>query len=562
MPKLKLLSPSSFVVTSLLVGVLLRLHQYLLNRSLWIDEAYVAINLLSRSYRELILPLDYNQGAPYGFLVIERLSIDLFGDGERSLRLFPFISGIIALFLLVRVAGYFCTKGGLAVSVGLMALCDRAIYYSSELKQYSSDLMVTLLLYTLLIGILEQQPPSSSSGAPPPQSERQRHRFKPRSAPGLQNVLFSLVAAIAVWISHPAAFVIAGTGLWLLGEAAVARRWQRTLSYAATFAVPALSFAAFYVISISQIVGNAALQQSWSTNHNSFMPLPPTSLNDLKWYFETFFTLFDYPVGIALTGIAALTFVVGSTVLWQQHRRTFGLLFMPIAITLLASGLQKYPFKGQLLLFLVPNILIVIGHGTSVLADWGQRQDRVRLDSSQIGPWLGKAIALLLFLYPAYYAALNLNNPRMPPRFEYQRVRENIEPVLADIRNNWQSGDTLYVYYASQYALRYYGDRYGFDIASALPPKSNEPYSGPWYEPALVSAPPMIIGEFSRDDWSIAESEIDRLRDRVWVLFSHAYDRRSALDEEDAFVYLLDRAGTRLEEFNAVEATAYLYQFD
>ncbi len=565
MPKLKLLSPSLFVIISLLVGVSMRLHQYLLNRSLWIDEAYVAINLLDRSYQELLLPLDYNQGAPYGFLVIERLSIDLFGDGERALRLFPFVSSIIALFLFVRVARYFCDGGGQAVSLGLLALCDRAIYYGSELKQYSSDLMVTLLLYAFLIGILERQAQlqsrsagglSNYSGYSSSRPRRQSRRYQNarRSLPGFPNVLFALVGAIAVWISHPAAFVIAGVGLWLLGEAVMARQWERLISYAATFAVPAASFVIFYVISISQIVGNAALQQSWSTNHDSFMPLPPTSLNDLKWYLEAFFTVFDYPVGIALTGIAALTFVAGGIALWQQHRQTFGLLFMPIAVTLLASGLQKYPFKGQLLLFMVPIILMVIGHGVSFIWRWSQRGSE--------GGWIGGAIALLLFLYPAYYAALNLNNPQVPPSFEYQRVRENVGPVLAKIQENWQADDTLYVYYASQYALRYYGDRYGFDIASALPPQTDEPYSGPWYEPALISAPPMMIGEFSRDDWSIAEREIDQLSDRVWVLFSHAYDRRSALDEQDAFVYLLDRAGTQLEKFDEVEAAAYLYQFD
>ena len=552
MPKLKLLSPSWFVIISLLIGVMLRLHQYLLNRSLWIDEAYVAINLLGRSYQALLQPLDYNQGAPYGFLAIERLSIDLFGDSERALRLFPFFSSIIALFLMVRVAQYFCDNAGWVVSVGLLALCDRAIYYGSELKQYSSDLMVTLLLYAFLIEVLRRAQPQSRLSS---RSHSQYgHQSPRRSPPGLPNVLFALVGAIAVWISHPSAFVIAGVGLWLLGEAAIARQWRRLIGYAAMFAVPAASFALFYVSSISQIVGNAALQQSWSTNHDSFMPLPPASLNDLKWYFETFFTVFDYPVGIALSGIAALTFVAGGVALWRSHRQTFGLLLMPIAVTLLASGLQKYPFKGQLLLFMVPIVLMVIAHGMSFILRFSQH--------STEGRWLGGAIALLLFLYPAYYAALNLNNPEIPPSFEYQRVRENIQPVLAKIQENWQAGDTLYVYYASQYALRYYGDRYGFDIASALPPKTDEPYSGPWYEPALISSPPMVIGEFFRDDWSIAEKEVDRLSDRVWVLFSHAYDRRSEVDEQDAFVYLLERKGTQLEAFYAVEAAAYLYQFD
>ncbi len=518
------------------VGVLLRLHQYFLNRSLWIDEAFVAINLLNRSYGELLQPLDYNQGAPYGFLVIERLSLDILGTSEWALRLFPLVSSLVALFLFIRVAGYFCDRVGLIVSFSLLALCDRAIYYSSELKQYSSDLMLTLLLYYCLLGLLP-------------------HRLSWRNC-----FIFAGVGAIAVWISHPAVFLIAGTGLWLIGEAALnwqrqPWRWQQLCKYIVSFALPAGSFVSFYVISISKLVDNSALQQSWSEGHDSFMPLPPTSLNELKWFFDTFFEIFNYPVGISLTGIAALMFVAGVIALWQRQRQTFGLLLMPIAVTLFASGLNKYPFKGQLLLFLVPSILMIIGCGVATLWQWTRR-----VGSESV--WLSYGIAILLLTYPIYHAALNLNKPSIPPSFEYQRVREDIKPVLAYIQTNWQADDTLYVYYSSQYALRYYGNRYGFDLTAALPDRSTEPYSGPWYQPALISStPPVVVGQYARLDWSIAEQEIEQLDGRVWALFSHAYDRRSDLDEEDAFLYLLDRRGVHLDEYTSVEAAAYLYQF-
>ena len=40
----------------LVAGVLLRLRQYLTGRSLWLDEAMLALNIVNRNYGELFQP--------------------------------------------------------------------------------------------------------------------------------------------------------------------------------------------------------------------------------------------------------------------------------------------------------------------------------------------------------------------------------------------------------------------------------------------------------------------------------------------------------------------------
>ncbi len=45
------------------LGVALRLAQYLANRSLWLDESYIALNIVQRSFSQLLQPLDFNQAA-------------------------------------------------------------------------------------------------------------------------------------------------------------------------------------------------------------------------------------------------------------------------------------------------------------------------------------------------------------------------------------------------------------------------------------------------------------------------------------------------------------------
>ncbi len=81
------------------LGIILRLRQYLANRSLWLDEAMLALNIIHKDFGELVGKLDYEQGAPLGFILLEKLAATLIGDGERALRLLPLLAGCASLVL-------------------------------------------------------------------------------------------------------------------------------------------------------------------------------------------------------------------------------------------------------------------------------------------------------------------------------------------------------------------------------------------------------------------------------------------------------------------------------
>jgi hypothetical protein len=55
------------------LGVALRFAQYLANRSLWLDEAFLALNVVQRSFSQLFQPLDDEQVAPIAYLLAENL---------------------------------------------------------------------------------------------------------------------------------------------------------------------------------------------------------------------------------------------------------------------------------------------------------------------------------------------------------------------------------------------------------------------------------------------------------------------------------------------------------
>src|SRR5690349_16373561 len=84
-------STHSAVVALVILGIGLRIVPLAQNRNLWIDEAMLALNLVDRSPRQLLEPLDWNQGAPVGFLLMVKGTIAALGPGEWALRLVPFL---------------------------------------------------------------------------------------------------------------------------------------------------------------------------------------------------------------------------------------------------------------------------------------------------------------------------------------------------------------------------------------------------------------------------------------------------------------------------------------
>ena len=172
------------------IGIILRLVRYLYNPALWFDESDAALDIIIRPFSDLINPSpDWSSKYPYGFLIIEKVATQIFGNSEYALRLFPFISGIASVFLFYKVAEHYLRPKALLIALGLFAISDTLIYYSSELKPYSSDLNFTLLLIICSIYI------------------------QSRKLNLVRSALFGGLGAVMPWFSYPSAFVLAGVGL-------------------------------------------------------------------------------------------------------------------------------------------------------------------------------------------------------------------------------------------------------------------------------------------------------------------------------------------------------------
>src|SRR5215216_2407681 len=220
-------------------GILLRAAQYLFNPSLYVDEGALALNVINRSFAGLLQPLDSNQAAPFGFLALERIALLAFGGSEYSLRLFPFLFSVASLFLFYHVARHCLAAWAVPIALAFFAASGHVIYYASQIKQYSSDVAITLLI--VLIGL-----------------DVARKELIARRA-----ALLAITGAVVVWFSHPSVFVLAGVGSTLALIALRERDWARFWKLAACCFLWVSSFATFYMISLRSLSGNSTLENSW-----------------------------------------------------------------------------------------------------------------------------------------------------------------------------------------------------------------------------------------------------------------------------------------------------------
>ncbi|MEK6300743.1 MAG: hypothetical protein AABO41_08490 [Acidobacteriota bacterium] len=392
-------------------GGALRLIAYLGNRSLWRDEAALAMNIIERSYSGLLKPLESYQTAPLGFLMLEKTAVLALGSSEYALRLIPLLAGIISLLLFKQVAAQCLRPAVVPIALAFFAFSDKLIYYSSELKQYSLDVAIALLIVLMAFRIHSQEISIARAAG------------------------FGLIGAAAVWFSHPAVFVLAGAGVCLFLYAAIKRDWKRALLLGCAGALWLLSFKANYAFALRSAGESGFLLRFWS-DYDAFMPLQ-FSTAALKWLWQSFFVTLQDPAGFAFPVIAGLALAIGCCAALVNRNAKLLLLIAPIPFALLASGLHKYPFLERLLLWVVPLIVVLIAAGINAVA----RKSVV----------IGAALAVVLLVQPM------VRSIAAPP------PHEDIKPALAYVRDHWQEGDAIFVQRITRHPFHYYAARYGFE---------------------------------------------------------------------------------------------------
>jgi uncharacterized membrane protein len=355
------------IETLVWLGAFLRVWVYLDGRPYWMDEGSLHANLTGGPILDFSRPLVADQLAPFGFLIAERLLVALFGGSVYVTRLIPLACGIAALGLFRVLTERLLCRSGAIVAMILFAFSDDLVYYSSELKPYSLDLALGLVVTIVSL--------SELLGAP------SRRRLG----------LLALIAIASPWMSFPSAFVVAGCGAVLLADRLIARRWRDAAWLASIAGAWAASTFVAYRAS-SRLLGEAtSMYVFWNF---AFLPFPPTTRKALSTASGILLETFVTPLNLsppylpwAFAGLAVVLLVLGTVALGRRDAAGLMILVAPLLLALAASALRKYPFHGRLIVWLVPVFFVLIAEGTQLVRARGGRAVYV-------------AVLVLLLAYP------------------------------------------------------------------------------------------------------------------------------------------------------------------
>ena len=135
----------------------LRLAVYLANRSLIVDEAFMALNVARRSATGLTGQLDWNSAAPIAFLEIEKGLTALFGSSDFVLRLAPLAASLVAVFLFVELAKRVLDTYAVALAALLFAGVALATAYAAIAKPYAFDLAFVIGISLATLAALREE---------------------------------------------------------------------------------------------------------------------------------------------------------------------------------------------------------------------------------------------------------------------------------------------------------------------------------------------------------------------------------------------------------------------
>ncbi|MBF0385041.1 MAG: glycosyltransferase family 39 protein [Candidatus Omnitrophica bacterium] len=397
-------------------GIIIRSKLLFENCSLWLDEAWVAMDILSRPFIDIVLQVytfqDFSR-PPLLFLIISKLFVNFLGNHEMSLRFLPFLSSIVSLLIFYRLLNKYVDRRLIIFGLILISFCGYAVRYSVELKQYSTDLLAGLVVLSL------------------------SDLLRRKEIWALEVELIGIVFSAIMLFSNAAIFVIAGVLVTYFISACINRDNEKIRGFLFLFIIVISVFILIYKFSLEGMVNSDKLTGYWSSY---FLP-EGSFIKKMEWLKDSVISMFLKPLGINWPVLGLGLFSLGLLRLFKKDKTSFFVFILPFILVMAAAIIRKYPFGDRLVLFLVPFLIIMILNGIEFL-----------MNKSRFFYVLALIAVFLLIIYPVKQSWEKFN--------ETTCFEENRE-VMKYFADNFRIGDHIFINDTAVFTLAYYLDYYG-----------------------------------------------------------------------------------------------------
>jgi hypothetical protein len=376
---------------------------YALSQPYWIDEAWVAVTV---RYPLSDLPA-VTSSTPIGWSFLMRLFV-VGGDQRQRLEPLLFCAGaVVVAYWLVRRLGWRDTR--LAVGAGALSgfavLTSPAMLVRNDLKQYTADACVGLVILTL--------------------ASRLEREWSRRRLAGL-----AAAVPIGMLFSHAAAFVGVATWIAVVVVQFARRQWLRLRDATIVGAGTAVAMAVVYEIFDARAVV-PGLVSFW---RGYFVPVDQGVSASVDMIRKAFAVVRPY-LGLGPTWLVIVLTVAGVVTLFCLGRPIVAVAILLLGPEMVAlSAAKKYPLldeRTSTFLFVIVAVTAAVGVCglCAIIARWS----------------LAAAAAVAAVAVVASVSQTNSyfnvhNNPNEDVRSQAQYLtayRASGDVVLVDVSSNW-----------------------------------------------------------------------------------------------------------------------------